>query len=265
MPIVPAKPTRALLKPALLVIASSVMAGASYAGISIDEALSREERLANSIVIVANIESIIDPADTTFGKPPRLRARLIESLRGNLRPSEIVVIWEPPPSDVDWGGDGADEARRAWAANVLRAPRVGTRWILAGTWHDTFYASDRTPFSTAARADTKSAIRRGEAMWSKMYADRRAEDRAGSLADLGIQRQANLKLLYDESTDIMVGQRATGELSGYGSTLTIRIDRAIKGRGIDPPGANLNLIDIIGESPGARMTNHRFSVYGDYS
>lgn len=78
-------------------------------------------------VLVVTVLSV-DKAEATNEHPATVKVHIDRALRGKME-GEIEAPWGPPPSGVDWSGEGADEERRKWARRELDVPAVGSTWI----------------------------------------------------------------------------------------------------------------------------------------
>jgi hypothetical protein len=82
---------------------------------------------AEGAIVAAVVVEDVRPLVGTNGRPPRLRLRVGEVIRGRLPPREIEADWPRP------GYNGTDEGDRppaGWFDELLPAPTQGTRLIL---------------------------------------------------------------------------------------------------------------------------------------
>ncbi len=73
-----------------------------------------------------------EPASNS--KPPRVKLRVSEVLRGRVNVGELSSIWNPHFHGIDTTGREAELA--AWEAAPLAKPAIGAKFILFGTMKD---------------------------------------------------------------------------------------------------------------------------------
>jgi hypothetical protein len=92
----------------------------------------------------------------TVGHPPRIRIRIQEVFRGDVRPGSLSAVWlaESAWPEFRCGNETEDERRSAEreAARPVFGPLVGTRLLLSGyrsrgdsTWYATTDVRSRSP------------------------------------------------------------------------------------------------------------------------
>jgi hypothetical protein len=129
-----------------------------------DETLLRSRRFD---VMVIEVERV-DADGATHSRPPTVRLRVLEMLRGRKRGAKFEASWQAAPDPVATAENGAGianpEAYRAWLATPFAGPAAGERFIAlidksaGGT--STVLHRCRTPDSPGERARIKALVKR---------------------------------------------------------------------------------------------------------
>jgi hypothetical protein len=168
-------------------------AGMSYDNIArIGDLINR-----STLVIDATVESIIDPAAATYGNPPRVRLRILETYKGDPAATLIEARWTPPPNGIDTNNYEAELA--AWNAIPFPPPPTGSRWILAGSIREGVFTPHRRcqiPYTRDERNRILTEVHTG-GLDRLIIKNQENADRA-------MQDKADLKQLFDASETVLI-------------------------------------------------------------
>jgi len=155
-------------------------------------------------VILAVIRGYEGGTDTQ-GDPPRLLLEVTGVLRGRAEVDRRHAIWSAGSSDVDWIGEGADQAIDEWNRVPFPAPALGARFVLVGeVMPDGLFRVSplgQRPLSAKQLAWAKRAIHRAPILaaerrasagsWSREFSDAEVLRGARSISNRTILRSGD--------------------------------------------------------------------------
>jgi hypothetical protein len=139
-------------------------AGANQMILASDETLLRSRRFD---VIAIEVERV-DSDGATNSRPPTVRLRLLEVLRGRKRGAVFEAIWQAPPDPVANAEDGVGlvnpRAYGIWLTAPFRGPATGERYVAlvdrSAPGAPTILSRCRAADSPAERARIRALLRR---------------------------------------------------------------------------------------------------------
>ena len=81
--------------------------------------------------VVVGIVKAVSADEATNGNPARVTFEITETLKGQLK-GTVVVLWQGPSHDVDYGTPAKNPIVIAWAALPAEKPEIGDAYILFG-------------------------------------------------------------------------------------------------------------------------------------
>jgi hypothetical protein len=120
----------------LSILLISCLRGRAYGGQTLEHALSGSsiDHIAEAVgwdVIVATVVEV-STHKATNGKPPLVKLKVYEVLRGDKKTNRESAIWRPIPHDFDNGPPEKDPRFKKWQVTPMESPKLGVKMILCG-------------------------------------------------------------------------------------------------------------------------------------
>ncbi len=167
-------------------------------------------------LVVAQVLSVSDAA-ATIAKPPHVILQVERVLRGRLRPGSLETLWIMDESMPGCGNmtPAEWEAHERYYAQRVKGPRVGKRFILAGShgedslWHTV--PQVRLAYDEALASQLYSQARMADSTKEHAASVERQRGAEQDASDARLRESADLRRLVRASTDILVAEVRRGE------------------------------------------------------
>ena len=188
------------------------------------------ELLTADAVAQITVDTVVGRGPFTNDDPPKLQITVGEIVRGEFAERRIEAFWLPPPHDIDTGGEDNPDLI-AWKQNAFPPPKLGTQWIATYYGPDSSQRPDevpsighRFPYTAEELAWTRNYIEQQIAARNQREQEKQRERERIRKADLEVEKKVNVKILYNDASDIVIAKRVSAGID----YMSFMIERRIK-------------------------------------